>query len=704
MKENGNHRSIAGAALLLALLLAACGSTSKKSTSPATASTQAASSFVGMQTCTSCHTTQTADWLTSRHANLDPSGTLDSPGYPTLAGLNSGGTNTADCVGCHDSTGDSNNLTAGYTGNVRRPVIGCEACHGAGSLHAAAGGAGPISLSSDTSALSFGTISVSGQFVMCTTCHQLLDTSTGALNAAPAHMPVASDETVSGSQYIITDTHYAQPLTFLASGSSNTTIAGYAMDFNDPTVCTNCHNPHKPADILKDWAASKHAYRALDSSTFYGAWNHYNMTCDGTTTAFTCGPKANSVPQGATGATYINDRRLCQRCHTTTGYKTYMNALIAGDTALASRLHDGTQSGTDSSLTFTTVYKPEMLECTGCHTDNRGTLRNAGAYTGVYQYRVTNVGAASGTMSSILSSASAQFPDVSSSNVCIPCHSGRTNGASIAALNSSGAPTTVDFSVLKSTDSHDFPTAGIMFRTLGYQFGGRSYADEASYRHFHIGTPLEPNTGSGGPCVGCHMYRAGSAASHLFEAVSKTGEAITGVSSPVCFTCHAGSTSQVALMAETERENYDAATEALGYSIANAGLVTCATSTAVPVAANACDYRDSTNYALTFVTNYLSSGDTDSTGNTTGKNNLGATFNFRAFLIEPGAFVHNSRYVKRLLYDSIDWLDDGQLNNSVGSFLTSTTGICGPGGPAWCSGAASYLLPNGVTGASSERP
>jgi hypothetical protein len=58
--------------------------------------------------------------------------------------------------------------------------------------------------------------------------------------------------------------------------------------------------------------------------------------------------------------------------------------------------------------------------------------------------------------------------------------------------------------------------------------------------------------------------------------------------------------------------------------------------------------------------------------------------------------------VKRLIYDSIDWLDDNSMNNSVGATLSA---ICsGVSMPAWCPRAMTYVLPNGVLGIAAERP
>jgi hypothetical protein len=44
---------------------------------------------------------------------------------------------------------------------------------------------------------------------------------------------------------------------------------------------------------------------------------------------------------------------------------------------------------------------------------------------------------------------------------------------------------------------------------------------------------------------------------------------------------------------------------------------------------------------------------------------MGAVYNFYMLYYDPGAFAHNRRYAKRLIFDSMDWLDDGKLNKSV---------------------------------------
>jgi hypothetical protein len=49
----------------------------------------------------------------------------------------------------------------------------------------------------------------------------------------------------------------------------------------------------------------------------------------------------------------------------------------------------------------------------------------------------------------------------------------------------------------------------------------------------------------------------------------------------------------------------------------------------------------------------------------TGKPNMGAALNFALLHHEPGAYAHNRYYTRRLIYDSIDWLDNGLMDDSV---------------------------------------
>jgi hypothetical protein len=92
--------------------------------------------------------------------------------------------------------------------------------------------------------------------------------------------------------------------------------------------------------------------------------------------------------------------------------------------------------------------------------------------------------------------------------------------------------------------------------------------------------------------------------------------------------------------------------------------------------------------------------------------NEGAAFNLNLLKREEYAYVHARTYTRRLIYDTIDYLDDGAMNQSVSSYLASngTIGVK----PVDASGTAandkvwSYFLKYDRTtklwNAASERP
>jgi len=50
---------------------------------------------------------------------------------------------------------------------------------------------------------------------------------------------------------------------------------------------------------------------------------------------------------------------------------------------------------------------------------------------------------------------------------------------------------------------------------------------------------------------------------------------------------------------------------------------------------------------------------------TTVKEAYGAFQNSKLTTEEKGAYIHNSTYAKRLIFDAIDWLDNGSLNGTI---------------------------------------
>lgn len=776
--------------LALGALLVACGTDAPTGNTAQTASgvVTTGTPTVGLNLCASCHAAQTDAWEATRHANLNT-----RPSYTT----------TAFCAGCHDKNGDSQQFA------VPRMVVGCESCHGPGSLHVERGGVGPIMAAAYSAGVISGTTStlaVSGQLLTCMGCHQLLDVNDPASLTTPT---TAMHSQVSGSVRVITDTHFGTPNSWGASGNNSTSlyaITGYALEYASEKVCTNCHNPHGVNNINQEWAASAHAARyslGKDPQGYFSdAWSHYNWS--------------------------ESNRRTCQRCHTTSGFKAYADALGSGNSSLASRIRLGQIS---TIITSTPGWKPEMLGCNGCHSDFKGTLRNPGTITAVYDV-------VTGSPPITYAKVSHTYPAASKSNVCLACHTGLESGESIKALNAAGMPT-VDFNNYSFINSHYLTGGGTVFAATGYEFDGRSYVNPTSYQHNQIGMSDFRSTGTNGPCVGCHMsqpngngdhlylpvsrfnrvrynaglvdvtldsdivtgvatkwstagidpaadrflgpdrrtylilaviddthitlttpYRGGTAAGQVYV-VARAGERIAGISSEVCFSCHAGGTSTLVEQLNVEREMFEASLAALErlldtrgicfveaypyfhkmrtnrgtVSVAAGGTVVTGSGTlfsADGVLATTDRFRtaDGETYEIQNVnseteiilktpylgpavagapytimisgrTNGVKDWDVTDKGDGYGKNFMGSAFNFSLLEHDPGGYIHNRMYVKRLIYDSIDWLDDTEMNNSVGTSLDALDGTV----YAWKADAMSYLLPKGILkNISAERP
>jgi hypothetical protein len=138
--------------------------------------------------------------------------------------------------------------------------------------------------------------------------------------------------------------------------------------------------------------------------------------------------------------------------------------------------------------------------------------------------------------------------------------------------------------------------------------------------------------------------------SHTFESVltdaSGTITAITNQN--LCNTCHTSGTSPGPVspaVLESESAGYQQATTILNNWVRNVGLV------------------GGTNYV-----NYLNLAITSSNAtnpNVVPINAYGAFQNGLFYGDEPCAYVHNRFYIKRLIFDSIDWMDNGVLNGTI---------------------------------------
>jgi hypothetical protein len=421
----------------------------------------------------------------------------------------------------------------------------------------------------------------SSEFKTCTACHQLLDTDDTAISEIyHEHM---------GDEYKITDTHYDDPATPVrdARGTAHSGIEGYVLDPSNERVCRDCHNVHD-ADktIQEDWAESAHGDLGGEP------WIHYDW-------------------KPVTGGSSGTGRQDCQRCHTSTGFKNF-----AVDPALYNAANN---------VFAATGEQAEVLYCWACHKDNAGGLREPGSFSATAPYdepasRITAV------------------PDINGSEICLCCHSGNASGEDAIASS------TADFTNTTFKNSHYLAAGGVLFRTAGYEYNGVSYDNAPYFEHDVIGydASAAPNTGTNGPCVGCHM---GSDEGHKFEVVKKDINGhITEIpaNENICSNCHKlsehGDYSITAADLNEEAEGYHASLDALANKLAGIGLPYLGSH---PYFGNA-DRTPSDFTGGTLV-------------NSVGKNNMGAAFNFNLLHHEPGGYAHNRYYTKRLIFDSIDW-------------------------------------------------
>lgn len=238
---------------------------------------------------------------------------------------------------------------------------------------------------------------------------------------------------------------------------------------------------------------------------------------------------------------------------------------------------------------------------------------------------------------------------------------------------------------------------------------------------------------SHGPCIGCHMNSAGKeTSSHTFLPVNREAGAsyrpgypfqddparrpdpITKIVSNSCSACHNGTRSWTPEDLQYQKTMYEAAAlavrEVLLYSLHTVDSKRTIDNEGRPAAPASNNWygvvptAPATAATVDTVQNWLRSTATDYTG-TQGFRypvisgdalsglvlpvkkaayNVGAYWNFWMMYADPGGYAHNDVYAKRLMYDTIDWLDDGILNLSVQATMNSglpKSGFTGYGSP-----------------------
>ena len=520
-----------------------------------------------------------------------------------------------DCISCHISAvspGTAQSITQEWEASVHNTAngAGCADCHDPAPGHpnvcdsCHAGGGQPTGDEVTRNPDAAG---------KCAKCHGLAHTTDVMIRVAPQHFG-----------------------NMTASLGNNSYRASYVSS-NYRGNCRKCHNPHDPTKAMgmhRDWAESAHG-------ELRKARTNYDFKTRGT-----------YEPAGTTF------QYNCVRCHTSTGYINFVTSGFTQQRPFAGPGFPVVQNyprqvapgAAQPADTPSPDKSKEATACDVCHDNGNGTaysfkVRAVPAFVAYYNFSSAN---SSPTVK--LNNKPVRYPDLSYSNVCLPCHTGRGTGGMILDAQAAG----LDFSNTNSPGAHDFAAGAVLFKEGGYEFPGRVYAP-AYFLHDNIGRANEHGTGSKGPCVTCHMN---SGTSHIFlPVIHDAAGKISGIVSKTCVQCHVGPYALSGAFLQSEKD---------GFSAALAMLNVLKTDPALPASA-----QNPSRSKVRPLPNRNSNYDAAFPGG--GANTMGAFFNSSMLANDPGAFAHNRVYTKRLIYDSIDWLNNGILDDDAESAINGAT-------------------------------
>lgn len=382
--------------------------------------------------------------------------------------------------------------------------------------------------------------------------------------------------------------------------------------------CRNCHNPHDTKtnmDVFRAWSRSGHgATKALP-------WSEDNF----------------------------KTKQPCNRCHTTTGF---IKFITTGDSSPWGSADDKTK---------------EVLECRGCHAtyDHKNSTRKVVAFVAPY-------GASSTVPNGLVQDS---FPDVGESNICIPCHSGRENGASLmanSAVTASSSAKTAHYlaaaAVFYGKGGFQFYTSGVRYNTYG---AAGKVGQNANWSHGRLGmdnyvTTTDAtikasgaiiNSGNKGQCIACHL---GTKNNHAFSALETANATQAGtVYTQGCYGCHNGitgvSNSQgemgmtMAEFIEEEKIIWERMFDYYTWQLAQYGIY----------------FHDNGFYTTaTGTTSFKNWGKVVGTtfggaGTSEWQKTMGTAMNLHLLVNEKGSFMHNRSFGRALISDSLTWLQKG---------------------------------------------
>lgn len=444
--------------------------------------------------------------------------------------------------------------------------------------------------------------------------------------------------------------------------SNSTSAAGSApasyVSGKYSNKCRSCHNPHNPTALLavnKDWAKSKHG------NPKEPAWSAEDF-------------KNNiSATSGA----------ACMRCHTATGFINFTRDISSGNLTWPAFPATSWSAAGDKSR--------ETLACNACHDsyDFKNSVRRIPAFTAPYGGKLTLPNGAAWKVS---------YPDSGQSNLCIACHSGRESGGSIddpsAAVGSfTGTITAISGAMNGQSfkNSHYLAAAEVFYGKAGFHFytsmkkfdtGYNTGSNFGSWSHGKLGM-IDPATGknysafqgtptastvtdsgSNGPCIACHLGNQGGTVNPRSHTFNPVNAALSTAPAGGCYGCHGATGSapeNMALLIEEEKVLFDAGMSFYQWNLINNFW---SSNPAYRI------YYDG-NYPYFHTSlpgvrgvNDFTAWSMGTGSNTIGKQIMGACFNFNLLNREKGAHVHNRTYARRLMYDSIQFLQYGTVSTS----------------------------------------
>jgi hypothetical protein len=518
------------------------------------------------------------------------------------------------------------------------------------------------------------------QFRLCTQCHGYTTPTGELMGSGTATSGTALVGHHDTSWYrIIGTTHYDNPAT-----SSSTSIEGYGMRFTlpdgsvNPNPCLDCHghesktntnvNPSSAsfetgATIYTDWANSGHA-RGLLTAKFAAVTANPVTGSRGSAENTTTGHAQTDavMAAGVAGGAFAgHNTGSCGRCHATDGFSYYFENLT-------------NNPGTPAA---------GVLKCYGCHTNpGAGTLRTMKGAKAATNY-TTDLGW--NPPGYTLNYGKKAYPDVAASNICISCHDSREKdpGAITDANNTNymrthylQAATTmyVKMGFIAFTDEATLVPGST---TTTYRKSLMSDQDGGTITSTHriLGTPaMVGNHGitaadtkllSRGPCVTCHF-----SGSHSQKIDQRAIDA-------VCSKCHTSEAGR-SILAKADLDTYFLEPQSEAYQSALELAITIFNNKNTGISLNPEDVGSE------FVRAYITGTTTEAAaaqwtaamtvmGAGYDKTKvLGAVSNIVFLKRDPAAYAHARTYSRRLIYDTIDYLDDGIINSSVSATAIAT--------------------------------